>query len=569
MGNPVFNARLLNSIFAVGLLVLAALSLFSYRNTNRSTETSAWVQHTGLVLSEVKTIHTLVLDLETGRRGYIITGNEVFLEPSNYAIAHLDSDVDGLSRLISDNPVQRTRIGKLKPLIEESVLYSERIVALRKAKGFQAAAAEVLTGKKLTDAVRAILDEMDAEEEKLLRLRMDAAKQQTQANSNILLLGTIFVVLILGGSIILTSNFQKRLRAANEEIDRFFSVSLDMLCIAGFDGHFKRVNPAFETVLGFSKEELCAKSFLDFIHPDDIEKTKKEVEKQLSTNQSVLNFENRYRSIDGSYKLLSWKSVPVGSLMYAAARDVTQQKLSEMKIQNLNESLERQNVELAGVNKELESFSYSVSHDLRAPLRTIAGFSKILLEDHADSLKSDAKDTLMRVIVATQKMGQLIDGLLDLSRLTRTDLVRDTVNLSTIVQDAATELQGTEPNRKVDWVVGKDVTVKGDSRLLRAALANLVNNAWKFTSKQPETRIEFGVTEQNGKSIYYIRDNGAGFDMRHVDKLFGTFQRLHSNAEFQGIGIGLATVQRIVHRHGGRIWAEGDPGNGATFYFTL
>jgi signal transduction histidine kinase len=225
--------------------------------------------------------------------------------------------------------------------------------------------------------------------------------------------------------------------------------------------------------------------------------------------------------------------------------------------------------ELTAVNKELEAFAYSVSHDLRAPLRTLDGFSQALLEDYADRLDADGRDYCVRLRAASQRMGQLIDDLLQLSRLTRAEMRREAVDLSAVARAIAAEMRQRDPERQVDVVVADDAVAKGDARLLRVVLENLVGNAWKFTSKHPQARIEFGVTRRDGEQVYYVRDDGAGFDMTYADKLFGAFQRLHSASEFGGTGIGLATVQRVVHRHGGRVWAEGAVGQGATFYFTL
>ncbi len=351
----------------------------------------------------------------------------------------------------------------------------------------------------------------------------------------------------------------KQLRAAYEEQDRFFSVSLDMLCISSYDGHFKKVNPAFEDTLGFSREELCAKSYLEFIHPDDIEITKKEVEKQLVTKSPVLNFENRYRCKDGSYRLLSWKSAPVGDLMYAAARDITESKRIEREL-----SLAKDAAEIA--NKELESFSYSVAHDLRAPLRGIMGFGDVLLEDYGDSLPKEGKDVLLRTINAAKKMGNLIDGLLDLSRVTRKEITKQPVNLSEMARDIVGELRHGEPTREVEAVIAEGVTVQGDPLLLHQVLANLLSNAWKYSAKNPgKARIEFGVSEEG----YFVKDNGTGFDMKYVNKLFGVFQRLHTAQEFEGTGIGLAIVKRIIQSHGGNVRAQSSLGEGATFYFTI
>ncbi|MBI4319890.1 MAG: HAMP domain-containing protein [Chloroflexi bacterium] len=224
---------------------------------------------------------------------------------------------------------------------------------------------------------------------------------------------------------------------------------------------------------------------------------------------------------------------------------------------------------LEQINRELEGFSYSVSHDLRAPLRAIDGFSHALLEDYADKLDEQGKGYLDRVRAASQRMAQLIDDLLSLSRLTRSEVRREQVDLSALVGTIAAELRQTEPERQVEFVIAEGLVAMGDTRLLRVALENLLGNAWKFTGKHPSARIEFGVVEQDGKPAYFVRDDGAGFDMAYADRLFGAFQRLHTPMEFPGSGIGLATVQRIIHRHGGDVWAEGAVEQGATFYFTL
>ena len=225
--------------------------------------------------------------------------------------------------------------------------------------------------------------------------------------------------------------------------------------------------------------------------------------------------------------------------------------------------------ELKLMNKELEAFSYSISHDLLAPLRSIDGFSQALLQEYPDKLDEQGKNYLQRVRANTQRMGELIDDLLKLSRLTRSEMKLEMVDLSTLAQSIATELQKTGPERQVEFVITPGLSAKGDSHLLRLLLENLLGNAWKFTGKLSQARIELGATQVDGKQAFFVRDDGAGFDMTYADKLFAPFQRLHSASEFPGIGIGLATVQRIVHRHGGRVWAEGEIEKGATFYFTL
>jgi light-regulated signal transduction histidine kinase (bacteriophytochrome) len=238
-------------------------------------------------------------------------------------------------------------------------------------------------------------------------------------------------------------------------------------------------------------------------------------------------------------------------------------------LQKLNNDLNREANELTIINKELESFGYSISHDLRAPLRAVNGFSQIIFNEYQDKLDEEGREYLQIIRSECNRMGDLINDLLDLSRQTRKELRREEVDLSAMAETIAMDLRQREPERQVDFIITRGIRAHGDRVLLQSVLQNLLENSWKFTSKHPKARIEFGITDHEGENTYFLRDDGAGFDMKYTDKLFGTFQRLHGMDEFPGNGIGLAIVQRIIRRHDGQIWAEGEVEKGATFYFTL
>jgi PAS domain S-box-containing protein len=331
--------------------------------------------------------------------------------------------------------------------------------------------------------------------------------------------------------------------------------------------------------LGYTAAELKGESVLNVFHPDDRRAAAEQLQICLHNPNEVHHWQFRKICKDGSLVWVEELAQVVKDLSGAlnilvVCLDVTERKRAEEEVSKLTVGLEQRvserTAQLETANKELESFSYSVSHDLRAPLRTIDGFSHILQDDYAGKLDAAGKGNLQTIITATQRMAELIDDLLQLSRITRTEIRHRSVDLSVLARNVADELERMEPERSVEFVIEPGLVVQADGHLMRVALENLLGNAWKFTSKQPAARIEFGrTTRDDGASAYYVRDNGAGFDQAYAHKLFGAFQRLHTASEFPGTGIGLATVQRVIRRHGGQVWAEGEKGRGATFYFAL
>jgi PAS domain S-box-containing protein len=372
---------------------------------------------------------------------------------------------------------------------------------------------------------------------------------------------------------------RRKAESAAMQLGRILEESLNEIYIFDIESlKFVQVNRGGRDNLGYTMEELKELTPVDIKPEMSRSEFRKCLEALNSGKQERVQFRTIHRRKDGTtypvYVYLQLSSLDDLPVFVGIILDITERVKAEREVKRLTESLERQvserTSELQAVNKELEAFAYSVSHDLRAPLRGIDGFSQALVEDYGDKLDGDAKDYLKRIRLATQHMGELIKDMLLLSRVTRNELRREVVNVTGIAQKVGADLMKTSPGRSVEFVVEPELVAKeADSHMVRVVLENLIENAWKFTVKKDNVKIELGSIVKGGERVFYIRDNGAGFDMAYAGKLFGAFQRLHSVEEFEGTGIGLATVQRIVHRHGGRIWAEGEVGKGAVFYFTL
>jgi len=409
-------------------------------------------------------------------------------------------------------------------------------------------------------------------------------------------------------------NAEDELQNSEELFRALFEKSPTGYTLTSLDGNYLKVNKSFASMLGYSAEEIIGRNWADFTFSDDIPLNRDILQPLFSDVQKTVELVKRYLHKDGklvtvliSTTLLSTsQNAPqffITNILDISNRKAIEDKLFNTQIElqqmlieseqshdallsviedqkNAEEVIVKLNLELeqrvkdrtnqlVNANKELEAFSFSVSHDLRAPLRALDGYSVLLLGDYSSQLDDQGKEFLKHIREASKKMGQLIDDLLFLSRVTRSEIHLEKVNLSAMAQEILSELLSQEPERFVDVDVTPGIIVKADPKLLGIALGNLIGNAVKFTGKQKKGFIQIGCVEKAGNKVYYVRDNGAGFNMKFVDKLFTPFQRLHQPQEFPGTGIGLVTVQRIITRHGGRIWPDSKVGQGATFYFTL
>ncbi|MBI4818499.1 MAG: PAS domain S-box protein [Deltaproteobacteria bacterium] len=360
---------------------------------------------------------------------------------------------------------------------------------------------------------------------------------------------------------------RRRAEELRAQLAAIVDSSDDAIIGRSLEGVIRSWNKGAERIFGYSADEMIGRP-IEVLIPSGRAGEERSIVEQLKRGERVAPFETVRHRKDGTEIHVSVTISPIhdsrGEVVGASkvARDISERKRSEEAVARAKEATEV-------ANRELEAFSYSVAHDLRAPLRGIDGFSLALLEDYSDRLDEDGQRYLRRVRESAQHMAQLIESLLSLARITRGEIRREKVDLSELARSTAERLRASQPDRNVEFLLEKGLTTMGDGRLLGVVVENLLGNAWKFTRDRPKATIELGSKRERGTVVYFVRDNGAGFDMAFASKLFGVFQRLHSPTEFEGTGIGLATVQRIIRRHDGHIWAEGEVHRGATFFFTL
>ncbi len=465
-----FNLR--RSLIKVSIapfVILLVLSTVFIGQIFRLIEMNHWIDRSDQVIAKIYENEKLILDLQTGIRGFVTTSKPEFLESYEKNRSNIDFKLEELKVLLAYRPSDVTRL-------------SLATVEIRK---FKENAKELLSLKILPSYHAKFPIDLIMEQQKIVdtfSLHLDSLLEETQVRRT------------------------NRVTETNQAVEWSIGIGIALtLFLSSFFAHF--------------------------------------LWRKITTIANI--YENALKLAQNS----------------EAGLIQTQAELEEKVL--------KRTFALTLANKELEAFSYSVSHDLRAPLRGIDGFSQALLEDYSGILDDTAKQYLNHVRAGTQKMGKLIDDMLNLAKLSRLELIPKAVNLSHLAHTAAKQLKELEPKRKVSFKISEDLIANGDPGLLSIVIDNLFSNAWKFTAKSPDALIEFGLSDSKEKPTYFIKDNGVGFNMAYSNKLFGTFQRLHSEKDFQGNGVGLAIIRRVITRHGGEVWAESKVNEGATFYFTL
>jgi PAS domain S-box-containing protein len=570
-----------NLAFALAFAVLVAIALVSYRSVGSLVETSARVGHTHEVLNALESLVAGVSTAESGVRGYVLTGEERFLEPYQAGMQGAQGALARLRRLTADNAEQQQRLARLEPLVAERLLSLQETGALRRERGFAPAAERVrATGGSGVDAsIRRLIDEMRAAEDALLTTRVAASSTMASWTRWTIVVGSaVFVAVTLGAIVLIGREIERRrridrgLRASEARYRLLFDRNLAAMARTRRDGTVLDCNPAMARLLGYgSREEVLGTNARDFyVDPADRER----LVSGFSPGEGVVDEEVRFRRKSGEVIWVSMTFVEMeddGQPTFEALMlDVTDRKAVSEQIQGLNAALARQVAELDLVNRELDAFSYSISHDLRAPLRAMQGFAEALLEDYGARLDATGHDFAQRIVAASRQMDALIQDLLAYSRLARTEIALDPVSLETVVDEACAPLEMEVKERGGEVTVERPLgRVLAHRAVLGQIVTNLLANAVKFTRPDTPPRVRIRGERTPGRVRLWVEDNGIGIAPEHRERIFRAFERLHGMQQYPGTGIGLAIVQKGALRLGGQAGVESEPGVGSRFWVEL
>jgi PAS domain S-box-containing protein len=562
----------------MALAILFCLGVLSYWRTIQDDQNQAWVVHTHTVIETLDAARAGLMEAQNAHLSFLLSGGKEELARFNAAVSRSRQTFAELRSLTSDNPEQQRRLSDFDAQTTAHFSAIQNQLSLPPnqlspgARALNDSAAEAQLSSDIQDRMA----EIRRVEQQLLAQRNLKAQNSSRVVKIIIFFGYALALLFLVAAAftvlhemdrrILTEQTlrqsEERFRLMVSEVKDYAIILLDP------DGRIVTWNAGAQRIKGYLSEEILGRHFSQFYPPEALQENKPAAELKIAAEDGRVEDEGWRVRKDGS---LFWANVVITALrdeggrlrgFAKLSRDMTERKRIERE-------LEIRNAQLLTSNAELEAFCYSVSHDLRAPLRAIDGFSQAMLEDYSAQIDETGRNYLQRVRAGAQRMGILIDNLLTLSRVTRAGINRQPIDLTEMARSVAQELRGNNPGRNVELIVEPGLRADGDPHLVRTVLENLLGNAWKFTLKREHARIELGQIHNHQICAFFLRDNGAGFNQSYAHQLFVAFQRLHTNDEFPGTGIGLASVQRIVTRHGGRIWAQGAVHQGAVFYFTF